>query len=218
MTTQPLLLDAPPKPRRKRGEKAPTNRVAGDVYITPDFMTHHLVDALSEVGYSLHGRRLFEPCVGTGAIVRVINERTSGYTAPRWYTNDIDRRFIAERHEDATAAAAWRDVDSDAVITNPPFALAEKIIPLALRAAPVVVALLRISWLECTGGRQWLERRPPSSIIGLRRWSFDHSGEVDNVIAAWFIWGVTLDPPIQSRPGLGRFAGELLPANEGSLI
>lgn len=215
MTSQPSLQDAPLKPKPRRGEKAPTNRVAGDVYPTPEFMTHHLCDALEEVGVNLSGRYLFEPCVGTGAITRVVSARFPG---AKWYSNDIDHRFVAERHEDAAKPDAWHGLGLDAVITNPPFNAANEIIPLALATAPIVISLLRISWFEATERRQWLERRPPSSIIGLRRWSFDHSGDVDNVIACWFLWGVTLDPPIQSRPGLGRFAGELLPANEGSLI
>lgn len=151
--------------------------------------------------------------------MRVINERYPGVDSPRWYTNDIAPRFIADRHEDAATPAAWRDLEYlAAVVTNPPFSLAQEIIPRALQAAPIVISLLRLSWLEVTHGRQWLARRPPDSIIVMDRYSFDHSGNVDNVCSAWFLWGITLDPPIQCRPGKGRFAGELMPAEGVSTL
>lgn len=67
MTTQPLLLDdvAPAKRPKPRGA-VKGNRVEGDVYLTPEFMTHHLCDALEEVGFYFGGLKLYEPCVGTG--------------------------------------------------------------------------------------------------------------------------------------------------------
>jgi hypothetical protein len=81
----------------------------------------------------------------------------------------------------------------DWVITNPPFNVAHKILPLALEHCNKgVIALLRLTYLEsCKNRASWLRRYQDNlSILFLpRRVSFTGDGRTDSACTAWFIWG-----------------------------
>jgi hypothetical protein len=155
-----------------------------DLYETPAWMTrsllrHHPIPVTA---------RIFEPCVGDGAIVRVL--RAAGFESI--ITNDIDERHEADLHFDAADFKLWSHpllASIDWVITNPPFGHGFAILQEAERLARAGVAmLLRKTFLEPTLARgPWFSVHPPTRIIGEPRYSFRGRGS-DSCAADWAIW------------------------------
>lgn len=147
----------------------------------------------------IHGR-IFEPCVGDGAILRAVADLPCA--APlRWVTNDLDPRWRADSHEDARTAAPFERALAggpvDWVVSNPPFTPALEIIEQALTVARVGVAMhLRASIHEVlkTGHRRtWMVEHLPTATLWLPRFAYQRSkktGEwaTDSVCACWVIW------------------------------
>ena len=76
-----------------------------------------------------------EPCHGQGGITRVL--RGMGL---RVQSNDLDRRWAADSHEDALQPRFWKArAGVDAVIASPHFAVLDIMLPLAVLAAQYVV-------------------------------------------------------------------------------
>lgn len=171
---QPALIDVDPVSRRDF-----------DYYPTPAWMTRALLRRV-------HVFDVLEPCAGDGAIVGVLAEHGISCL---W--NDIDPSRDAFWHLDATKAQSWEEFGREQpggfryfwTVTNPPFNLAEQIVPLAVARNLPVAMILRLSWLEPTEGRQrFLERHPPSRLIVLPRHDWRGSGSTDSVTSAWMIW------------------------------
>lgn len=153
-----------------------------DFYPTPSWATKELLKRIHVRGVVL------EPCVGKGDIARVLLNSPDVVAVP---TNDLDRAHQADSHFDATDNRAWGfGTVIDWTVTNPPFTVAHKILPLALRHSRVGVAmLLRLTYLEpCEGRGLWLEEYPPEHLIVLPRISFTGDGDTDSVTCAWMVW------------------------------
>lgn len=157
-------------------------RRANDWYPTPSWATQMLINRVELRGFVL------ECCSGDGAIANAL--KTSKPKAHLVTTNDLDQKWDADFHGDATDPAWWEDQNCNWVVTNPPFTVAEKIVPLAVKHAFNGVAmLLRLSYLEPCGGRYgFLAERPPSTLIVLPRISFTGDGKTDSVTCAWMVW------------------------------
>jgi hypothetical protein len=167
---QRALLDVDPKARRTH-----------DFYETPAWMTTALLRRVWLVG------PILEPCVGDGAIARVLRRQKDAIVI----TNDIDQSRQADFHLDATADDLWLSQSIRWIVSNPPFTLADAIVPRAWASTRFggVAMLLRITWLEPTDGRQrFLAEHPPRRVIVLPRWSFRRTGKTDSVTCGWFIW------------------------------
>lgn len=157
-------------------------RRAFDFYPTPGWATQELLKRVNISGAVL------EPCAGKGDIsnelrrdarIRVVN------------TNDVDKNHGAGMSADATDGRWWSALGThDWVVTNPPFSLAEAILPLAWKHSSVGVAmLLRVTYLEpCQGRAQWLAENPPHKLIVLPRISFTGDGKTDSATCGWFVW------------------------------
>jgi hypothetical protein len=169
MKQQPLIGDVDPSTRR-----------AFDYYPTPAWMTLALLRR-ENVGDVL------EPCSGYDAIANVFRARGQDPV-----TSDLNQETPAHWHLDATREATWVQLRESRclwTVTNPPFNLADQIVPLAVQYSPHVAMLLRLTWLEPTAARQrWLAAHPPRRLIVLPRHDFRGSGSTDSVPAAWFIW------------------------------
>lgn len=163
-----------------------------EFYETPPGVTAALLAHLP----SLERRSVLDPCVGDGAIVRVLEER---YPHALYMTNDLDPLRPADRHVDATTAEGWRELERraglsliDWVITNPPFSLAHLIIPQAIeRARRGVAMLLPLRFIEPTRERALvLESYPWSAqvTLGSPRPSFTEDGRTDSLTTFWAIW------------------------------
>lgn len=156
-------------------------RRAHDYYPTPAWMTVALLKRIPVSG------RVLEPCAGRGAISEVLR------ACPRLIVSEnepFESCPTATWRLDAAQPATWQKWSRfDWVVTNPPFALADQIVPQAVAAARIGVAmLLRLSWLEPTQARAaFLERHVPSLIV-LPRHSFRGNAASDSVTSAWCIW------------------------------
>ena len=159
-----------------------------DWYPTPAWATRVLLHRLPQ----LRGRVL-ECCSGKGDISNALAERD----AVSVIENDMDRQCASDFHLDATDPRAWQRMNEHAgpfdwIVSNPPFSLAPKIVPLAQRYAVHGMAmLLRLSYLEpCLDRVDWLTDHDANGrVLVLPRISFTGNGKTDNVTAAWLIFG-----------------------------
>ena len=160
-------------------EVDPAVRRAFDYYPTPAWMTRALMCRVSLFD-------VLEPCSGEDAIVNVIGREKVVLT------NDFDPSRPAEWNFDATLNGSWNNFDvrqSFWCVTNPPFNLADRIVPLAVKHCPAVAMMLRLSWLEPTAARaRFLKLHPPSRLIVLPRHDWRGTGSTDSVTSAWFVW------------------------------
>lgn len=166
-------------------KKKPSKRREHDRYLTPPLATQALLDAFPEIA----GTLLFDPCCGDGRMARQIGNRFL-----RVLLNDLCAADPMQ-HLDATRPESWakwgarrRLIDAAWVATNPPFCHASSIAWQALEAGFHVALLLRITWLEAVDERQWLTRRPPTTILVLPRIDFIGAGSTDGATYAWMIW------------------------------
>jgi hypothetical protein len=160
-----------------------------EFYETPDPLTAWLLDEHHIIGDCR------EPCVGDGAIIRAAST-ARGFERRSWTTNDLDTRWPADSHMDASDRAAWVGVDPDWTVTNTPFSCWQEIAEQAITASKVGVAMyLRLSAHEPKKGkaRGWWQRFPPSAVYVCPRFAHQRSkktGEwsTDSVTCAWTVW------------------------------
>ena len=154
-----------------------------DFYETPPGIVRSLIHEIN-----LNGRAVFEPCAGELAIARFF---------PDCLTNDIVAKRPTDLHFDATREDLWPERRRDWVITNPPFSIASKILPIAHEWAYMGVAmLLRLTYLEPTEDRgKWLQDREADLtdliIFNPRpKLAANKSGKAgtDSVTLAWMVW------------------------------
>ncbi len=159
-----------------------------EFYETPAAFTRYLFSEVPITG------RVFEPCVGSGAILLDPSDRDG----IEWITNDLDPAWPAGFHRDAATSDVWAEVGSvDWSVSNPPFTPAIGIINQALEHSRVGVAMhLRASIHEVlkTGIRRtWMARHTPTGILWLPRFAYQRSKTTglwttDSVCACWVVW------------------------------
>jgi len=131
-----------------------------------------------------------EPCNGHSAISDLL---------PSFTTNDIDENKPADFHYDASVSdGLWQYAPRfNWVITNPPFSLAHKILPLAYENSYSGVAfLLRLTYLEPCGNRaDWLKKHADkmSHLIVFNprpKFKANKKGKLatDSATVAWMVW------------------------------
>lgn len=169
-----------------------------EFYETPKAFTRWLFHRVDIAG------RVFEPCVGSGAISTCAPLLSGQHGGNRrtWVTNDLDQTWPAHYHFDAAGRSnrCW-EVDVigsiDWTVTNPPFTPAIEIIENALGLSSVGVAMhLRASIHEVlkTGIRRtWMAQHTPTGILWLPRFAYQRSKTTglwttDSVCACWVIW------------------------------
>jgi hypothetical protein len=119
-----------------------------DLYETPNVA----VEALLRVEQI--PQRIWEPAAGKGAIVRVLRDHGHAVMASDIYDYgglDFVGDFLGQERMPAGC---------EAIVTNPPYKIAESFVAYALDRAPLVIMLLRLAFLES-------ERR--CHILGLQR-------------------------------------------------
>jgi hypothetical protein len=167
-----------------------------DAYYTPAWMVRALlrytpIDLTPPANSQL---RIFEPCVGDGAIVRELI--AAGALHVR--TNDIDPGVRPDFTFDAADPWPIERLGRRPhwTVSNPPWAMPKGKRPLpvlilqhALEHSLVVSLLLRITFLEpCENRGSWLQEHPPFQIIVLPRYSFTGDGKSDSATACWMTW------------------------------
>ncbi len=115
--------------------RAPLADHPDDCYDTPPCAVH----ALLKVEKLPH--RIWEPACGTGNIVKVL--RKAGHNV---LATDINQRGCPHSTvQDFLQPSSQR---VQAIVTNPPFAIAQRFVAKSLAHAPLVVVLLRLAFLE----------------------------------------------------------------------
>jgi len=167
-------------------------RRQNDRYFTPEFATQELCKRVEIAD------RVLECCAGDEAIANVLRTVTERPV----YCNDIVSSNDRVMQYDVALEQNWEYMTQsvsgvDWVVTNPPFSVAPKIVPLAFKYARVGIAmLLRLSYLEpcesvaASRRGQWLidNKSYFSNLIVLPRISFTGDGKSDNVTCAWMVW------------------------------
>ena len=127
--------------------RAPLIERRGDCYDTPAVAVH----ALLKVEQLPH--LIWEPACGTGNIVSVL--RVAGHEVVATDLNDRGCPNSLDRIDFLLPIK----FECDAIVTNPPFALAEKFVAMALERAPLVIMLLRLAFFESSRRSSILENR-----------------------------------------------------------
>lgn len=103
------------------------------------------------------------------------------------HTNDINTGLFASTHDDATDSTFWMREDvrgCDWVVSRPPAWLASKIMPHALQASKVGVAMLLHGDALLTGA-EWLVQHPPSVVC------LPLDGTARRARQLWLVWDKT---------------------------
>lgn len=163
--------------------RAPLSMRKDDLYETPPQATHALCRAIN-----VSGLRIWEPACGRGAISEVLKE----YGAQVLSTDLVDygygecgRDFLLE----------FGPCEVDAIITNPPFKLADAFVRQALALAPRAIMLLRWAYAEGAGRSDIIDRHLSHVWLGRERLPFMHRDGYDGpknansgAPFAWFVF------------------------------
>ena len=175
-------------------------RRANDLYTTNSKLVDVLFGRIPIVG------SVVEPCAGPGRMADAIRAHNNHVI-----TNDIEYGYPTDYVGDAsdTYAGVWNNDDHidgyEWAITNPPFSMAEGILPVCwCNVRQGMAILLRLSYMEPTKTRhRWLSEMADHQIAQIvvnPRPKF-RAGEInpktgkefgnDNVTVAWFVWSKT---------------------------
>lgn len=157
---------------------------ADDRYDTPPQAVHALVKAEM---LPLH---IWEPACGAGSIVNVLRE--AGHTVMATDLQNggcYDSRFGIDFLMEYTAP-----IGCEAIITNPPYKLADQFVRHALTLVPKVIMLLRFNYLEGVGHSDIIDKhlahvylfRNRLPMMHRKNWAGPKSTSM--VAFAWFSW------------------------------
>lgn len=173
-------------------------RKPNDFYPTPDWCVDELLVELKPG--CLEGKTFLEPCRGNSVIydkVKVLKPRIRIW------------RELTKGRDYLTTPTNYPDC---AIITNPPFSLAQEFLDKSLREAQFVAYLLRINFLGGQCRHDWWQGLEPHHLYVLSRRP-DFSGEGgDATEYAWFVWD-NLDICIR-KPGLHMIWNTRVNGNE----
>lgn len=148
-----------------------------DFYETPEEATRALL------AHETLPHRLWEPACGKGAIARLLIE--AGHDV---VSTDLADRGYGQSGIDFLMEHSAPD-GVEAIVTNPPFKLADEFVRHGLRLVPRVVMLLRLAYLE-GAGRADIHRHCARVWLGRERLPFmhreGHTGPVHSNSAAPF--------------------------------
>lgn len=182
---------------RTANKRAPLNERKDDLYETPECAVTSLlrVEPLPHV--------IWEPACGPGAIARVL--RAHGHVV---YATDLVDYQSPDQDEAGWDFLLERQlpIGVEAIVTNPPFKIADRFITHALDLCPRVVMLLRLAFYES-------ERRTPILDSGhlarvlvyrkrlpmMHRAGCEGRKASNGIVFAWFVWDRTHDGPTELR-------------------
>lgn len=180
------------------GGNPKNERVENDFYATNPKAVEMLLKQ-----YDIFGRKILEPCVGQGHIVKAIE---SFYRGGRTFTclDIVDRGFPNTIQQDFLT---WEtDEKFEAIITNPPFSLAKEFVEKGLELLDEkgqMAMFLKIQFLEGEKRRELFKKYPPKYIYVFERrmatWNNGQEFNIDQktgkakkwattMCHAWFVW------------------------------
>jgi len=166
--------------------RAPLKEHPGDLYDTPDVAVHALlkVEKLPS--------RIWEPACGAGNIVNVLREAGHEVVA-----TDLNQRGCHDSFfgVDFLFPLIIPPIKADAIVTNPPFSLAEEFVVAALGRVPLVVMLMRLAFYESEKRTNILEGAGLARIHAfanrlpmMHRAGWQGRKASSSMPFAWFVW------------------------------
>jgi hypothetical protein len=164
--------------------RAPLREHIDDKYDTPACAVHALmrVEKLPQL--------IWEPACGTGNIVRVL--RAAGHTV---LATDLHKRGCRKSFQADFLDEGFWPTQYQAIVTNPPYALAEKFVSFALGRAPLVIMLLRLAFLESKrraaildGGKLARVHVFANRLPMMHRDGWNGRRASSAIAFAWFVW------------------------------
>jgi hypothetical protein len=131
-----------------QSRRSPHSERGLDLYETPAVA----IEALLRIEKLPH--TIWEPAAGRGAIVRVLRDRGHAVIASDIHDYGFPLHFTGNFLE-----AIDLPTGVEAIVTNPPFRLAEEFVAHALELSPLVIMLLRLAFLESERRCNILENR-----------------------------------------------------------
>jgi hypothetical protein len=169
---------------RANPQRHPQIERGHDLYETPGGAVHALL------GAETLPHRLWEPAAGRGAIVRVLRDAGHAVIASDLVAYDFSLHF---QRDFLTTDKAPDGVE--AIVTNPPFHIANEFVAHALVLCPRVVMLLRLAFLESARRSPILEEAGLARIHIFRRRlpmmnrdGWDGPRASSQTAFAWFVW------------------------------
>jgi type I restriction-modification system DNA methylase subunit len=157
--------------------RALTKRREYDFYETPTWATELII---KEIVFP-NDPSVLEPCCGSGAIVKVIEDRANATVV----------QFDIRDGEEFDFLNMEFGCRFDFSITNPPYSLAREFVEHSLRLANCTVMLLRLNFLASSKRKEFWQKHPPTAIHVLtKRPSFTGKGS-DATDYGWFVWDYT---------------------------
>jgi hypothetical protein len=164
--------------------RAPLIEHPGDRYDTPPVAVEALLrcERLPEL--------IWEPACGAGNIVAVLRDRNHKVIA-----TDIADRGCPDSRSGIDFLGEPPEINADAIITNPPYQLAEKFVEAALLRAPLVIMLLRLAFFEGQRRSRILENCGLARIHVFRKrlpmmhregWTGKRASSA--IAFAWYVW------------------------------
>jgi len=163
--------------------RAPLRDHRDDCYDTPPEAVHPLIRTVCLPPV------IWEPACGTGNIVKVL--RAAGHKV---IATDLNDRGCPDSRDRIDFLLPVK-FDCQAIVTNPPFALAEKFVATALDRAPLVAMLLRLAFIESERRSNILDRGQLARVLVFARrlpmmhranWTGPRASSA--IPFAWFIW------------------------------
>ncbi len=134
-----------------------------DCVYTPRWATEALVRWIGELGCLHQFRSLLDPFAGDGAILRAFPAESFDCYREAWEIRPEEHYKLREvAHPFQGDWMVMGDSFNGAIVTNPPYTngMAESAIHVCLKRAPVVVALLPLSFLTTQVRSRWLRLTP----------------------------------------------------------
>jgi hypothetical protein len=156
-------------------------RRAGDFYPTPWAATEAMRRALDLP------RAIWEPACGDGALARVLSQHGHIVTC-----SDINPQMDGAAKIDFVGSDRPIKVKATggfAIVTNPPFSLAEAFIRRALSITPKVALLLKANYWNAASRLPLFAEHPPSRVMPLT-FRIDVTGQGNPTMdVCWYAWG-----------------------------
>lgn len=164
-------------------QRAPLKEHRGDFYDTPPVAVHALLKC------EKLPQQIWEPAAGVGNIVTIL--RAAGHNV---FASDLNDRGCPDCLTRIDFLLPVR-AEVDAIVTNPPYALAQQFVEVALLRAPLVIMLLRLNFFESTRRRHILDNAGLARIhVFAKRLPMMHRADWKGKRAnsgmafAWYCW------------------------------
>lgn len=186
-----------------------------EFYETPGWCVRRLLE-----GVDLCGAWWLDPCVGEGAIPRVL-------PGVRWGCFDIRRTAYTEANPDSCIVGDYLAMDLKApasnysvALFNPPFSKALEFVKQAYGHCRIVAMLHRMSWVGSAGriDPDWMNAHPFSEHLLPNRVSFTGDGRSDAQEYQWHVWPPQPGPRVLAQTSLEERKGDTVPARERSQV